>query len=218
MTTVVLGSALHWLLKPDLHPLLDHGTPVFLAVVAGIVFAESGLLAGFFLPGDSLLFSAGLVAGLYARPNVVVLVVCAIVAAIAGDQVGYMIGNKAGPRVFRRPESRFFRQEFVDRTSAFFDRHGPRAIVLARFVPIVRTFTPVMAGVGQMRYRLFVTYNVIGGALWATLATVLGWGLGKRFPKLESYLTPIALVIVAVSVIPMLLEVRRHRASEQTGS
>jgi membrane-associated protein len=212
MTPVVFGSLVHWMLKPDLEPLLDHGTPVFLAVVAGIVFAESGLLAGFFLPGDSLLFSAGLVAGLYARPNVFLLVVCAMVAAIVGDQVGYMIGTKAGPRIFRREESRFFRQEFVDRTSAFFDRHGARAIVLARFVPIVRTFTPVMAGVGSMRYRLFVTYNVIGGVLWATLATLLGWGLGKRFPKLENYLTPIAIVVIALSIIPMVFEVRRQRA------
>jgi membrane-associated protein len=216
MTTVVFGSALHWLLKPDLKPLLEHGTPVFLLVVTAIVFAESGLLVGFFLPGDSLLFSAGLVAGLYARPNIVVLLVCAMVGAVAGDQVGYVIGSRAGPRIFRREDSRFFKQEFVDRTAAFFDRHGGRAVVLARFVPIVRTFTPVMAGVGKMQYRAFVAYNVVGGMLWATTATLLGWGLGKRFPKLESYLTPIALAIVAVSVIPVLLEIRRHRASGGT--
>ena len=211
MTTVVFGSAIHWLLKPDLEPLLDHGTPIFLLVIAAIVFAESGLLVGFFLPGDSLLFSAGLVAGLYARPNIALLVVCAMAAAIIGDQVGYVIGNRAGPKIFRREESRFFKKEFVDRTSAFFARHGGRAVVLARFVPIVRTFTPVMAGVGNMRYRSFVVYNVVGGALWSTTATLLGWGLGKRFPKLEDYLTPIAIGIVAISVIPVLLEVRRQR-------
>ena len=211
MTTVVFGSAIHWLLKPDLEPLLDHGTPIFLLVIAAIVFAESGLLVGFFLPGDSLLFSAGLVAGLYARPNIALLVVCAMAAAIIGDQVGYVIGNRAGPKIFRREESRFFKQEFVDRTSAFFARHGGRAVVLARFVPIVRTFTPVMAGVGNMRYRSFVTYNVVGGALWSTTATLLGWGLGKRFPKLEDYLTPIAIGIVAISLVPVLLELRRQR-------
>ena len=211
MTTAVFGSAINWLLKPDLEPLLDHGTPIFLLVIAAIVFAESGLLVGFFLPGDSLLFSAGLVAGLYARPNIALLVVCAMAAAIVGDQVGYVIGNRAGPKIFRREESRFFKKEFVDRTSAFFARHGGRAVVLARFVPIVRTFTPVMAGVGNMRYRSFVVYNVVGGALWSTTATLLGWGLGKRFPKLEDYLTPIAIGIVAISVIPVLLEVRRQR-------
>jgi membrane-associated protein len=213
MTTVMLGSVINWLLKPDLEPLLEHGTPVFLLVIAAIVFAESGLLVGFFLPGDSLLFSAGLVAGLYARPNIFLLVLCAMVAAIVGDQVGYVIGSRAGPKVFRREDSRFFKQEFVDRTSAFFERHGGRAVVLARFVPIVRTFTPVMAGVGNMRYRAFVTYNVVGGVLWSTSATLLGWGLGKRFPKLEDYLTPIAVVIIALSLIPVLLEIRRQRGS-----
>ena len=211
MTTVMLGSVINWLLKPDLEPLLEHGTPVFLLVITAIVFAESGLLVGFFLPGDSLLFSAGLVAGLYARPNIFLLILCAMVAAIVGDQVGYVIGSRAGPKVFRREESRFFKQEFVDRTSAFFERHGGRAVVLARFVPIVRTFTPVMAGVGNMRYRAFVTYNVVGGVLWATTATLLGWGLGKRFPKLEDYLTPIAVVIIALSLIPVLLEIRKQR-------
>jgi membrane-associated protein len=217
MTTAFLGSAISWLLKPDLEPLLEHGTPIFLLVIAAIVFAESGLLVGFFLPGDSLLFSAGLVAGLYTRPNIIVLVLCAMVAAIVGDQVGYAIGNRAGPRIFRREESRFFKQEFVDRTSAFFARHGGRAVVLARFVPIVRTFTPVMAGVGNMRYRSFVTYNVLGGVLWSTSATLLGWGLGKRFPHLEDYLTPIAVVIIAASLVPVLLEVRRQRNGTDEG-
>lgn len=211
MTTVMLGSVINWLLKPDLEPLLDHGTPIFLLVIAAIVFAESGLLVGFFLPGDSLLFSAGLVAGLYARPNIFLLILCAMVAAIVGDQVGYVIGSRAGPKIFRREESRFFKQEFVDRTSAFFERHGGRAVVLARFVPIVRTFTPVMAGVGNMRYRAFVTYNVVGGVLWSASATLLGWGLGKRFPKLEDYLTPIAVVIIALSLIPVLMEIRKQR-------
>jgi membrane-associated protein len=205
-----------WLLHPDLGPLLTHGTPVFLAVVMLIVFAESGLLVGFFLPGDSLLFSAGLVAGIENRPNIVLLVVLAFVAAVLGDQVGYVIGQRTGPRLFTREDSRLFKQSNVERASAFFDRHGAKAVVLARFVPIVRTFTPVLAGVSDMPYRKFVTFNVLGGALWASLATLLGWGLGDRYPKIENYLTPIAVVIVLVSVLPMLYELRKHRRDATT--
>lgn len=208
---MVVASALSWLLHPDLEPLLRHGAPVFLAVVFVVIFAESGLLVGFFLPGDSFLFSAGLVAGIYHRPNILALVLVAFVAAVVGDQVGYQIGQRAGPRLFQREDSRWFKQDYVRRAHAFFDKHGAKAIVLARFVPIVRTFTPVIAGVGNMRYRAFVTFNVLGGALWALLATLLGWGLGKRYPKIENYLTPAAVVIVLLSVAPMIYEVLKHR-------
>jgi membrane-associated protein len=212
---MVLASAVKWLLRPDLKPLLHHGTPVFLAVIALIVFAESGLLVGFFLPGDSLLFAAGLVAGLAHRPNIILLVAVAFVAAAAGDQVGYLIGQRTGPRLFHREDSRLFRQDNVRRASAFFERHGPKAIVLARFVPVVRTFTPVLAGVSNMRYRVFVTFNIVGGLLWASLATLLGWGLGKRYPKIENYLTPAIVVIVLVSLLPVLFEVMRHRRENE---
>jgi membrane-associated protein len=208
---MVLASALSWLLHPDLKPLLEHGMPVFLGVVFLVVFAESGLLVGFFLPGDSFLFSAGLVAGVYHRPNIFLLVLVAFVAAVLGDQVGYQIGRRTGPVLFQREDSRFFKRSYVERANAFFERHGAKAIVLARFVPIVRTFTPVVAGVGAMKYRVFVTYNVLGGALWSLLATLLGWGLGKRYPKIENYLTPAAVVIVLLSVAPMLYEVLKHR-------
>jgi membrane-associated protein len=202
---------LDWILHPDLAPLLRHGAPVFVLVVAGVVFAESGLLAGFFLPGDSLLFSAGLVVALEGRPPIAVLVASCIAAAIAGDQVGYLFGKRVGPRLFTRPDSRLFRQSNVTKAHEFFERHGARAIVLARFVPIVRTFTPILAGVSGMRYRTFVTFNVVGGVLWATLATMLGWGLGKRFPDIERYLTPAIIVIVAVSLVPMAIEILRSR-------
>jgi membrane-associated protein len=208
---MVLASALSWLLHPDLKPLLEHGMPVFLGVVFLVIFAESGLLVGFFLPGDSFLFSAGLVAGVYHRPNIVLLVVVAFAAAVIGDQVGYQIGQRTGPRLFQREDSRLFKQSHVQRANAFFEKHGAKAIVLARFVPIVRTFTPVLAGVGAMKYRVFLTYNLIGGALWALFATLLGWGLGKRYPKIENYLTPAAVVIVALSVAPMLYELWKHR-------
>ena len=212
---MVLASALRWLLHPDLKPLLEHGTPVFLAVVFLVVFAESGLLVGFFLPGDSLLFAAGLVAGLEHRPNIVLLVAVAFVAAVVGDQVGYLFGQRTGPRLFQREDSRLFKQSNVRKAHDFFDRHGPKAIVLARFVPIVRTFTPILAGVSGMKYRIFVTYNVLGGLLWSSLATLLGWGLGKRYPKIENYLTPAAVLIVLLSVAPMLYELWKHRRQSQ---
>jgi membrane-associated protein len=211
VTNLVLASAVKWLLHPDLAPLLKRGTPVFLVVIALIVFAESGLLVGFFLPGDSLLFAAGLVAGLEHRPHILLLVAVAFVGAAAGDQVGYAIGQRTGPRLFQREDSRLFKQDNVRKASAFFDRHGAKAIVLARFVPIVRTFTPILAGVSNMRYRVFVTFNVIGGLLWASMATFLGWGLGKRYPKIENYLTPAVVVIVLVSLLPVLFEVLRSR-------
>ncbi|MEX2553800.1 MAG: VTT domain-containing protein [Actinomycetota bacterium] len=207
-----------WLIHPDLEPLLQHGAPIFLLVVTAIVFAESGLLIGCFLPGDSLLFSAGLVVALAGRPNLWLLILCCFLGAVAGDQVGYMIGARLGPALFKRPDSRLFKQENVIKTRAFFDRHGPKALILARFVPIVRTFTPVLAGVAQMRYRTFVSFNVIGGAIWAAGATLLGYGLGKRFPELENYLTPILLLIVLLSVLPILLEIRKARSEARVGS
>jgi membrane-associated protein len=201
-----------WLLHPDLKPLLRHGSVAFLAVITGVVFAESGLLIGFFLPGDSLLFSAGLVLALADRGDLLLaLLPLVFIGAALGDQVGYMFGARVGPSLFTRPDSRLFKQENVTRSHEFFERHGPRALVLARFVPVVRTFTPILAGVSGMRYRTFVAYNLVGAALWSTLALLIGYGLGDRFPKLESYLTPILLVIVVLSVIPILLELRRGR-------
>jgi membrane-associated protein len=201
-----------WLLHPDLAPLLRHGSVAFLAVITGVVFAESGLLIGFFLPGDSLLFSAGLVLALTDRGDLLlVLLPLVFLGAALGDQVGYMFGARVGPSLFTRPNSRVFKQENVTRSHEFFERHGARALVLARFVPIVRTFTPILAGVSGMRYRTFVAYNLVGAALWSSLALLLGYGLGDRFPKLENYLTPILLVIVFLSVVPMILELRKAR-------
>jgi membrane-associated protein len=183
--------------------------------IYAIVFAESGLLIGFFLPGDSLLFTAGVLT----HPNdfwqvpvpIAVLALGCAVAAIAGDQVGYMIGNRAGPTIFSRPESRLFKRQHVERAEAFFEEHGPRAIILARFVPVVRTFVPVIAGVSKMHYRTFVTYNIIGGVIWGAGITTLGWALGNRFPWLTDRIELLALVIVAMSLLPILFEVIRHR-------
>lgn len=177
-----------------------------------IIFAECGLLVGFFLPGDSLLFTAGL---LVARDDIkqplwlVCVLIC--VAAIAGNQVGYLIGRKAGPAVFSRPDSRFFKREYVDKTTAFFERYGPRAIVLARFVPIVRTFITVTAGAGRMDYRTYTTYSVIGGVLWGAGVTILGFSLGS-VTFVADHIELMLIGIVAVSVVPIAFELWRHRS------
>ncbi len=175
-----------------------------------IVFAESGLLAGFFLPGDSLLFTAGLLAskGLL---NLPIIMVGCFVAAVVGDQVGYAIGRRYGPAVFKRPNSRFFHQKNVERARVYFEEHGPKTVVLARFLPVIRTFTPVVAGVGQMDYRTFVRFNVIGGFLWAFGVTGLGYALGDVIPDIDRWLLPIIVVIGAISFVPVILELLRMR-------
>lgn len=186
--------------------------------VCAVVFAETGLLVGFFLPGDSLLFTAGLlVATDVVRTPVWLLAAAVFVAAFAGDQVGYLIGRRAGPKVFSRPDSRFFKREYVDRTYAFFDRYGARTIVIARFVPIVRTFAPVAAGVGAMRYRTFVAYNVVGALLWGVGVSLLGYWLGQ-VAFVRDYIEPILVGIVALSLVPVgaeLLRARRARRARQ---
>jgi membrane-associated protein len=175
-----------------------------------IVFAESGLLIGFFLPGDSLLFTAGLFAA-QGTLNLPLILVGCFIAAVAGDQVGYAFGKRVGPALFRRPNSRFFKQEYLEKAQSFFERHGAKTIVLARFVPIVRTFAPIVAGAGTMRYRTFAIYNVIGGLLWAMGVTLLGYLLGELIPDIDTYLLPIIAGIVLLSVIPIGLEWRKAR-------
>ncbi|MDQ4131715.1 MAG: DedA family protein [Actinomycetota bacterium] len=183
-----------------------------------IVFAESGVLAGFFLPGDSLLFTAGLLAS-RGDLNIVIILVGCFVAAVLGDQFGYLFGRRVGPALFKRPNSRLFHQKNVDRARVFFEEHGPKTIVLARFIPVVRTFTPVIAGVGRMNYRTFLTFNIVGGFLWAVGVTLLGYGLGESIPDIDRYLIPIVGVIIALSFIPVareLLKARRRRVAETT--
>ena len=175
-----------------------------------IVFAESGLLIGFFLPGDSLLFTAGLLASQHVLNLPVILVGC-FLAAVAGDQVGYMFGARVGPALFKRPDSRLFRQTYLEKAHQYFEKQGPKTILLARFIPIVRTFAPILAGVGKMPYRTFVTFNLVGGFLWAEGVTLLGYYLGKSIPNVDKYLLPVVAVIVAVSFVPVFLEIRKLR-------
>jgi membrane-associated protein len=178
--------------------------------ILAVVFVESGLLVGFLLPGDSLLFTAGLLSANGTLPDLWVLLLTIPIAAIAGDQVGYAIGRKAGPAVFKRPDSRFFREEYVERSSEFFDRYGARTIVIARFVPIVRTLAPVMAGVSRMNYRAFLIFNVIGGIGWGVGVTTLGYFLGQ-VEFVHDNLEPIILGIVALSFIPIVVELLKAR-------
>ncbi|MGH9152715.1 MAG: DedA family protein [Acidimicrobiales bacterium] len=179
-----------------------------------VVFAESGLLIGFFLPGDSLLFTAGVFAAA-GKLSLPVILPGVFIAAVAGDQVGYAFGNRAGPALFRRPDSRFFKQAYLEKAQRYFDEHGPRTIVLARFVPIVRTFAPIVAGAGSMRYRTFVTYNVVGGFVWGVGVTSLGFALGEAI-DIDKYLLPVIAVIVACSLVPVALELRRAREEHRS--
>ncbi len=185
--------------------------PWALVGVVAVIFAETGLLIGFFLPGDSLLFTLGVFvgAGKIGVPLGVVLPVL-FTAAVVGNSTGYFIGHRAGPKVFDRPDSRFFKREYVDRTHAFFEKHGGKAIILAQFVPIVRTFTPVAAGVGRMNFRHFITFNMIGALLWAVGVTTLGYLLGG-FPFVKENIELMLLAIVFLSVLPMVVEGVKHR-------
>jgi len=190
-------------------------------LIFAIVFAESGLLIGFFLPGDSLLFTAGMfAAGTFedklpnVQFNIWVLCLGVFIAAVAGDQVGYLFGRKAGPALFSRPDSRFFKQEHLEKAQSFFEHHGPRAIVLARFVPIVRTFCPIVAGAGQMEYGTFVRFNVVGGFLWGVGVTLLGYFLGN-VPLIADNIEIALLMVVAVSLIPIAIEVIKSRRAKK---
>ncbi|MBU6328927.1 MAG: VTT domain-containing protein [Acidobacteria bacterium] len=185
-----------------------------------VVFAESGILIGFFLPGDSLLFAAGLLtAGItvngdewnLAGGNIAVVAIGCALAAIAGDQVGYAFGNRVGPALFKRPESRLFKPAYVDKAEAFFERHGAKSIVLARFVPIVRTFAPIVAGVSKMHYRTFVRFNIVGGVVWGMGFTILGYTLGRSFPWIGDNMEVAVLLIVFLSLVPVAVEFIRHR-------
>jgi membrane-associated protein len=182
----------------------------YVALVA-IVFTETGLLVGFFLPGDSLLITAGLVAATGAL-DIWWLNVLLSVAAIVGDSVGYAIGYRTGPRIFTREDSRWFNRAHLVRTRQFYERHGGKTIVLARFIPIIRTFAPVVAGVGQMEYRRFLAYNVLGGIGWVGTMTWAGYLLGHAIPDIGRYIHVVIVVVVVLSVIPIGVEWWRARA------
>ena len=183
------------------------------AVLVIIVFAETGLLAGFFLPGDSLLVTAGLLSAVDGVLNIWILNAILSIAAIAGDTTGYWIGYHLGPRIFSREDSFFFHKNHLIRTQNFYDKYGPKTIVLARFVPIVRTFAPTVAGVGRMKYRKFLFYNIAGGVGWVAAMTLGGYFLGRSIPNIEKQIHWVIGVVIVLSFLPILKEWLHARRS-----
>jgi membrane-associated protein len=204
MRSLVLAS----FLNPE--SLLDKGGLLLLGL---IIFAESGLLVGFFLPGDSLLFVSGFLssdAGDHRLPALPFVALVAFAAAVIGDQVGFWFGRKVGPSLFSRPDSRLFKQQNVAKAHAFFERHGAKTIVIARFVPVVRTFAPIVAGVSEMNYRTFFIFNLIGGFAWAVGLTTLGYYLGQ-IDVVKDNIEIAIVAIIAISLVPVAIELLKHR-------
>ncbi len=187
----------------DLIQFLYNLGPFATLAITAIVFAESGLFFGFFLPGDSLLFTAGVLSS-QGFLNVWVVWLLTFAAAVTGDSVGYWMGKKYGRKLFQRKDSMFFKQEHLRKAESFYEEHGKKTIILARFVPIVRTFAPIVAGIGSMDYQTFISYNLIGGLLWTTGMVWGGHFLGGLIPadEVDKYLLPIILVIIVLSLIP----------------
>lgn len=181
-----------------------------LALLIGIVFVETGLMVGFFLPGDSLLVTAGLFAA-RGDLNMWTLNLFLALAAVVGDTVGYWIGAKAGPRIFTRDDSLFFNKKHLITTQEFYDRHGAFTIVIARFMPILRTFAPVVAGVGTMRYRRFLAYNVFGGIGWVVSMTSIGYFLGRMVPNIDRHIHMVIAIVIFLSLLPGIIKLVRER-------
>jgi len=176
----------------------------------GIIFAESGLFVGFFLPGDSLLFTAGLLASQDYLNLYLLLIVC-FLGAVLGDNFGYYFGKKIGPALFTKERSLLFHKEYVENARIFYEKYGAKTIVLARFLPVVRTFAPILAGMGKMRYRTFLLYNFIGALIWAVGVTLLGFYLGNVIPNVERYLIPLILAIIVLSLLPPLFHIIKNK-------
>ncbi|OGC88771.1 hypothetical protein A2419_03370 [Candidatus Adlerbacteria bacterium RIFOXYC1_FULL_48_26] len=175
-----------------------------------IVLAESGIFVGFFLPGDSLLLTAGLLAT-QGTLSIWILLLIVPIGAIIGDSVGYSFGRYIGPRLFTKEDSFWFNKKHIQRSRDFYEKHGARAIVIARFIPIVRTFIPIIAGVGEMKYSKFLIYNIVGGFLWADIFLLAGYFLGRMIPNLELYIVPIVAVVIIVSFLPVIWEWRKSK-------
>lgn len=182
--------------------------------LATIVFIETGLMVGFFLPGDSLLVTAGLFAARGVL-NIWFLNVLLITMAILGDATGYYIGHKLGPALFRRENSRLFKKEHLIRTQLFYEKHGGKTIVIARFVPIIRTFAPVVAGIAQMKYRRFAAFNIFGGIGWVISMTMIGYFLGRTIPNIDKYIEVVIIIVVLASILPGVIEGWRHRREKR---
>lgn len=200
--------------------MLEWLDPLFLIQTLGllgvifIIFAESCLFFGFFLPGDSLLFTAGFLASQEILPIIPLLVGCTL-AAVLGDSVGYWFGAKVGPRIFTRDDSFFFRKSYIKRTQEFYETYGSKTVLIARFVPVVRTFAPILAGVGSMNYRTFLYYNVAGGMIWALGFLMLGYTLGSLLPEAEKYITLIIVAVIILSFTPPAYEFWKEKRRQK---
>ena len=197
-----------------IHILVDPRTLITTLGALGIIaviFMETGLFFGFFFPGDSLLFLSGFFASLGYLPIGWLLFGC-FLAAILGDSVGYAFGRKIGPALFTRADSLFFNREHIARAEHFYEKHGKKTIILARFIPIIRTFAPIVAGIGNMKYRTFISFNVIGGLLWTWLLLLLGFGFGSLIPNPDKYILPVVLAIILISAAPAVWELLRKKA------
>lgn len=195
----------------DVNHLLE-GAGVFggLIAIAGIIFAESGLLIGFFLPGDTLLFPAGFFAAQGKLPLAGVIL-AAFIGSVIGNETGYIIGKKSGPRIFRKKDGIVFRQEYIQKSEAFYEKHGGKTIILARFLPIIRTFAPLVAGVGNMDRKKFTLYNVIGGAAWVVITVLLGYWLGSKIPNIDHYILPAIGVATLFTFGPTVLHLAKDK-------
>jgi membrane-associated protein len=175
-----------------------------------IVFAESGLMLGIFLPGDSLLFITGLLAtrGYF---DITTLIIVIFIFAVAGDNLGYFIGHKLGKRIFKQKKSFIFNQENIQKTETFFTKYGKLTFIIQRFLPIIRAFAPLLAGVGKMNYKKFLFFDILGSALWSVIVTMLGFYLGSVFPSVDSYILPLVTIIIILSLIPTSIAYKKHR-------
>lgn len=212
----LLRNLLHQLYSPEgIQRLIQMGGYVLLFA---IIFSETGLLLGFLLPGDSLLFIAGTMAAA-GKLNIGLLLILLCIAAISGDAVGYFLGRKTGPKLFAREDSRFFKRAHLEKTQSFYDRHGPKTIIMARFVPIVRTFAPTVAGAVNMKYQTFASYNIVGGIGWIFSMLLSGYFLGKQFPWIGKNIDKVIIVIVILSLLPIFfhwLQERKTKSNEST--
>lgn len=199
-------------LLSDIQGLIQYGG---LLLICGIVFVETGLFIGFFLPGDSLLVTAGIFTAA-GHLHLGLLLLLVSMCAVAGDQVGYWIGRRAGQTLYKRDDSLLFRKRHLERAHEFYDRYGGKTIVLARFVPVVRTFAPPVAGAANMEYRKFVFYNIAGGILWVWSMVLLGYSLGSSIPDIDSRIHIVVAVVIVLSVIPAVVEVVRQRYRKPT--
>lgn len=191
---------------------MEYLDPIFLIKSLGllgiffIIFAESGLFFGFFLPGDSLLFTAGFLAS-QDYLSLIPLLIFSFIAAVLGDNVGYAFGRRYGEKIWSKEDSLFFHKKYIDKTQAFYNKHGKKTIILCRFTPIIRTFAPIMAGVGKMNYKTFFLYNIVGGFIWTFGLILLGYFLGQAIPSVDKYLLPIIGAIIIVSLLPTFWEI-----------